>query len=126
MPSGAFTIGEAAARAGVSADTIRYYERQGVVPAAARTPAGYRVYSEQTVARIQLVKNAVRFGFAVKELAAFLTACDAGRPPCQKVRAAGDRLLSEMDRRLAEMVEAREQMRATLATWDRALEGTPA
>ena len=124
MPRRAFTIGQAAAQAGVSADTIRYYERQGVVPRAARSSAGYRLYSEDAIARIQLVKNAVRFGFAVKELAVFLRACDTGRPPCQKVRAAGGRLLAEMDRRLTEMATARTQMQTTLATWDRALEAT--
>ena len=125
MPPRAFTIGEAAARAGVSADTIRYYERHKVIPVAPRTSAGYRVYSDDAVARIQLVKNAVRFGFAIKELEAFLRSCDAGQPPCRKVRAAGGRLLAEMDRRPAEMGAAREQMYTAVVAWDRALEATP-
>ena len=125
MSSNVFTIGEAAARAGVSADTVRYYERRGVLPRPQRTAAGYRLYSNDVVDRIRLVKNAVGFGFAVKELAAFLKACDAGHPPCHKVRHAGGVLLAEMDRRLAAMTTARDQMREVLESWGRALERTP-
>jgi len=124
MAPNVFTIGKAAARAGVSADTVRYYERQGVLTPPLRTPAGYRLYSNDVVDRIRLVKNAVGFGFAVKELAAFLRACDAGHPPCHKVRHAGGQLLAEMDRRLAEMTTARDQMRGVLESWDRALART--
>jgi DNA-binding transcriptional MerR regulator len=122
----AFTIGEAAQRAGVTADTLRYYERQGVLPRAHRTAAGYRVYSEAAIERIQLVRSALRFGFAVKQLASFLQACDGGRPPCRQVRAAGGQLLDEMERRIAEMTAARDRMRVTLADWDRALDEAPA
>ena len=119
-----FTIGEAAARAGVSADTVRYYERQGVLPRALRTDAGYRLYSDAAVERIRLVKNAVGFGFAVKEVASFLNACDVGRPPCRKVRESGGALLAEMDRRLVEMTAARDQMRGILEQWDLTLSET--
>ena len=125
MPSNLFTIGEVAARAGVSADTVRYYERQGVLPSPLRTAAGYRLYSNEAVDRIRLVKTAVGFGFAVKELAMFLKACDAGHAPCRKVRHAGGELLVAMDRRLAEMTTARDQMKGVLESWDQALARTP-
>jgi DNA-binding transcriptional MerR regulator len=116
-----FTIGEAAARAGVSADTLRYYERHRVLPPAARSRAGYRLYSEDAIGRIQLVSNAVRFGFSVKQVAAFLSACQSGRPPCGKVRREGARLLVEMDQRIADMIAARDRIRTTLEEWDRRL-----
>ena len=124
MPPDLFTIGEAAARAGVSADTVRYYERQGVLPRALRTDAGYRLYSDAAVARIRLVKNAVGFGFAVKEVGSFLKACDGGRPPCRKVRESGGALLAEMDRRLVQLTAARDQMRGILDQWDQTLGDT--
>jgi DNA-binding transcriptional MerR regulator len=125
MPANLFTIGEAAARAGVSADTVRYYERQGVLPRPLRTAAGYRLYSEDIVDRIRLVKNAVGFGFAVKQLASFLKACDAGQPPCRHVRNAGAELLNDMEKRIEQMTAARDQMRELLAQWDLALTATP-
>ena len=130
VPGRTFGIGEAARRAGVSPDLVRYYERVGVLPRAPRTAGGFRCYSDETVARLLLVRNAIRFGFTSKELAGFLKARDSGRPPCHSVRAAGQRLLKQMDDRLAEMHEAREAMATMLAAWDARLEqtaaGTPA
>lgn len=130
VPTRTFGIGEAARRAGVSPDLIRYYERVGVLPKAPRTPGGFRYYSEDTIARVLFVRNAIRFGFTSKELASFLKARDNGRPPCQSVREAGQRLLGEMDAQLAHLHHARAAMAETLAAWDAKLErtaaGTPA
>src|ERR1051326_5616662 len=81
MSGATFTIGEAAARAGVSRDTIRYYERRGLLPPVPRTAGGYRCYTDAAVARVLFVRNAIRFGLGVKELAGFLRARDSGRPP---------------------------------------------
>ena len=126
MPGTTFGIGEAARRAGVSPDLVRYYERVGVLPRAPRTEGGFRYYSDETVARLLFVRNAIRFGFTSKELAGFLKARDSGRPPCHSVRAAGQRLLSEMDDHLARLHEARQAMAETLAAWDARLARTPA
>jgi DNA-binding transcriptional MerR regulator len=130
VPGRTFGIGEAARRAGVSPDLVRYYERVGVLPRAPRTEGGFRYYSDDTVARLLFVRNAIRFGFTSKELAGFLKARDSGRPPCHSVRAAGQRLLREMDDHLARLHEARVAMAETLAAWDARLErtaaGTPA
>jgi DNA-binding transcriptional MerR regulator len=125
VPGPTFGIGEAARRAGVSPDLIRYYERVGVLPAAPRTAGGFRYYSDDTVAQLLFVRNAIRFGFSSKELAGFLTARDNGRPPCHAVRAAGQRLLKEMDDQLARLQEARASMADTLAAWDARLARTP-
>lgn len=125
MPGQTFRIGEAARRAGVSPDLVRYYERVGVLPKAPRTAGGFRCYSDDTVARLVFVRNAIRFGFTSKELAGFFKARDSGRPPCQSVRAAGQRLLSEMDAQLARLQAARTAMAETLTDWDARLEQTP-
>jgi DNA-binding transcriptional MerR regulator len=126
VPGSTFGIGEAARRAGISPDLVRYYERVGVLPRAPRTAGGFRYYSDDTVARLLFVRNAIRFGFTSKELASFLKARDSGRPPCHSVRAAGDRLLKEMDEQLARLHQARNAMAETLAAWDARLERTPA
>ena len=125
MPGHTFGIGEAARRAGVSPDLIRYYERVGVLPRAPRTPGGFRFYSNETVARLLFARNAIRFGFTSKELAGFLKARDSGRPPCHSVRAAGQRLLKEMDEQLLRLQAARAAMAETLAVWDERLDKTP-
>jgi MerR family mercuric resistance operon transcriptional regulator len=125
MAPSTFNIGEAAARAGVSADTIRYYERVGVLPRPPRSDAGYRRYTDASVARIAFVRNAARFGFPLKELAGFLRAREKGHAPCRSVKAAGERLLLDMDRQIAELAAARAEMARTLADWDRRLARTP-
>jgi DNA-binding transcriptional MerR regulator len=126
VPSTTFGIGEAARRAGVSPDLIRYYERVGVLPRAPRTTGGFRYYSTESVARLLFVRNAIRFGFTSKELAGFLKARDIGRPPCHAVRAAGQRLLKEMDEQLAGLQAARAAMAETLTAWDERLDETQA
>jgi DNA-binding transcriptional MerR regulator len=122
----ALRIGEAAERAGVSADTLRYYERQGLLPRAARSNSGYRQYSPSIVERVRFVRNALRFGFSVKQIAAFLRSRDAGRPPCHDVRAAASRLLTEMDRHIDELIAARDEISKTIERWDQTLDVTPA
>jgi len=120
------TVGKLAARAGVSADTIRYYERLGVVPRASRTAAGYRQYPETVINRILLVRSAQRFGFSLDQIAAFLRVREGGGKPCLEVRAAAQRLLDAVDRQIDDLTAAREQMRETLHDWDVRLAGTPA
>jgi DNA-binding transcriptional MerR regulator len=126
VPGHTFGIGEAARRACISPDLIRYYERAGVLPRAPRTAGGFRYYSDETLARLLFVRNAIRFGFTSKELAGFLKARESGRPPCRSVRAAGQRLLKEMDDQLARLQEARAATVETLAAWDARLDITPA
>ena len=118
-------IGEAAARAGVSRDALRYYERQGLLPRCPRTAGGYRQYSDGIVERVRFVRNALRFGFSVKQVSGFLRSRDAGRPPCREVRAAGERILAEIDRQIQELTTTREEVRRTLVEWDRRLAASP-
>ena len=119
------TIGKAAALAGVSVDTLRYYERLGLFPKPTRTRAGYRVYSPTIVNRLTLVRNAQRFGFSLREIAGFLRVRDGGGAPCRTVRAAAERMLEAIDQQIADLAARREQMRKTLRGWDRKLEQTP-
>jgi len=121
-----FRIGQVAAQAGISRDTLRHYERIGVLPKAARTAGGYRQYSASTVQRIRFVRNALRFGFSLKQIGEFLHARESGRAPCQEVREAAALMASEMDRQIDEMVAARAAIRDMLADWGDRLAMTPA
>jgi DNA-binding transcriptional MerR regulator len=80
-----FHSGELAKATGVSADTIRHYERIGVLPKAVRSASGYRVYPESAAERVHVVQRALRIGFTLAELAEVLKARDAGGAPCQRV-----------------------------------------
>jgi MerR family transcriptional regulator, mercuric resistance operon regulatory protein len=120
-----FTIGKLATAAGVSADTIRYYERLKLLPRPARTATGYRQYSPAIVRRLALIRNAQRFGFSLREIEGFLRVRDSGGRPCETVRATAQRMLDAVDAQIHDLVARREQMRGTLVEWDVALERTP-
>jgi DNA-binding transcriptional MerR regulator len=120
------TIGRVAARTGETRDTIRYYERIGLLPEPMRTPAGYRQYREGVVNRLTLIRHAHRFGFSLREIAGFLGVRDGGGKPCHDVRAAAARMLEAVDRQVAELAATRARMKATLKKWDATLAATPA
>ena len=119
------SIGEVAVRTGESRDTIRYYERVGLVPRPMRTPAGYRQYRSGIVNRLALIRSAQRFGFSLKEIRGFLGVRDGGGKPCHDVRAGAERMLEAVDRQIAELTATRREMKATLKTWDVKLAATP-
>jgi DNA-binding transcriptional MerR regulator len=118
-------IGQLAAKTEVTADTLRYYERLGLLPAPARTASGYRQYPDGAVMRVRLIRNAVRFGFALKDVARFLHVRDAGGVPCRQVRDYAQQLATEIDTRIRELVAMRQSMDAVLQEWDERLAHTP-
>jgi DNA-binding transcriptional MerR regulator len=126
MANPLWRIGQLARRAGVSTDTIRYYERLGLLPKPHRTPAGYREYPENIVNRITLVRNAMRFGFSLREISGFLRVREAGGKPCHQVRQAAQTIMDRVDQQIAELTATRETMRETLLKWDVQLARTPA
>lgn len=68
-----FTIGQLAKKAHVNIETIRYYERQGLMPDPPRSESGYRHYSQDSVTRIQFILNAKELGFSLKEVSELLS-----------------------------------------------------
>jgi len=123
-------IGDMARACGVSTDTIRWYEKQGVLGAVQRERNGYRVYDAETIERVRVVRRALAVGFSIKELARIFRQRAAGRPPCREVRAMAARKLEELDARIAELLELRAQLAAMADDWDarlsRTAEGEPA
>jgi MerR family Zn(II)-responsive transcriptional regulator of zntA len=119
------SIGRVSEASGVTADTIRYYEKRGLLPKPSRTPNGYRQYSEAVLNRLSLVRNAQRFGFSLAEIAGFLQIREAGGRPCHDVRAAAQRMLLAVDAQIAELMSTRKRMQHTLRNWDRTLQRTP-
>lgn len=120
----AFTVGELATAAGVSTDTLRHYERKGVISRAQRGANGYRQYPPATLDRVRLVRRALAIGFTLDELAVILKSRERGGMPCREVRRLAGEKLASTEERLRELVELRDELRATLKEWDARLAKT--
>jgi DNA-binding transcriptional MerR regulator len=118
-------IGELAKRTGVSADTIRHYERLGLLPQTLRSDGGYRLFAPSSVGRVLLIRHAVRVGFSLVQLKEFLGVRQAGGAPCLDVRGAAARILERVEGQIAELTESRDALRALLGSWDDRLARTP-
>jgi MerR family transcriptional regulator, Zn(II)-responsive regulator of zntA len=111
---------------GVSPDTLRHYERLGLLPGITRTLAGYRRYPPGLIDRVRVIQQALAVGFSLKDLASVLHQRDrGGSPPCRRVRALVGERLEELDQRLAELTALRHDMETLLRDWDRRLAQTP-
>ena len=113
--------GELARLAGVSTDTLRHYERKGVLPSPHRLRNGYRCYPAAALERVQLVRRALTVGFTLDELARFLKARKRGEAPCHEVRSLAATKLSEVESRLGELRMLRDELRTTIKDWDERL-----
>ena len=103
-------IGEIAGRAGVPAKTIRFWEDQGLLPAPARTAAGYRDYGPAILERLAFIRHAQAAGLTLEQIRQVLGIRDGGQPPCVHVTGLIARRLAEVEARLAELARARDQL----------------
>jgi DNA-binding transcriptional MerR regulator len=117
-PPETFAAGELATRAGVSTDTLRHYERKGIIDRPQRQPNGYRRYPACTVERVLLVRRALTIGFTLDELVQVLKVRDRGGVPCRTVRNLAGQKLTAIEQRLRELAALRDELRATLQDWD--------
>ncbi len=79
--------GELAKTAGVTPDTIRFYEREGLIAAPPRTPSGYRDYGPEVLDDLVFIKKAQLLGLRLRDVREVLEISSGGRPPCEHVRA---------------------------------------
>ena len=121
---GFLRAGELARAAGVSTDTLRHYERKGVLARPRRSANGYREYPAESLARVRLVRRALSVGFTLDELAQILRARERGVAPCREVREMAARKLADVEERLRELAAVREELREVLADWDSRLSKT--
>lgn len=114
-----------ASATGVSTDTLRHYERLGLLPGTQRSQAGYRRYPPALTERVRLIQRALAVGFSLKDLASVLRQREHGAAPCRRVRALVGTRLDELERRLVELSALRDEMRTILREWDDRLAATP-
>ncbi len=112
-------IGQVARLCGLGVDTLRFYERQGLIPCPGRTHAGYRIYDETVLDQLDFIRRAQTLGFSLAEIAAVIAEKRSGGSPCASVRNIVRKRLEEVDARISELVQYRGDLAATLADWDR-------
>mgnify|MGYP000285988986 CR=1 FL=1 len=105
------TIGQLAARTGTNPKTIRYYEAVGLLPPPRRTPAGYRLYGPEDVARLGFIRKARAVGLSLAEIREVLRLRDGGQAPCDHVLAVLNARIAAIDRQVRELRELRRQLR---------------
>ena len=103
-------IGELAERLGINTKTIRYYESIGLLPEPDRTESGYRDYEEADVERLVFIKSAQRLGLALDEVGEILALRERGQVPCGYVRGLISEEISDIDRRLEELHQLRQEL----------------
>jgi Hg(II)-responsive transcriptional regulator len=98
--NGVIRIGEVAARAGVNVQTLRFYERRGLLKPPARRPSGYREYSPEAVRVVRFIKRAQELGFTLAEIEELLRLREDRRASCPEVRAAGSAKIADIDQKI--------------------------
>jgi len=113
-----FRSGSLAKAAGASADTIRHYERIGVLPRAARTSSGYRIYPESALERVRVIQSALRIGFSLAELADVLKTRDAGGAPCGRVYEMAQQKLRQVAMDIQTLRRTEKYLKQVLSDWE--------
>ncbi len=113
-------IGQLSKLAGVKPDTVRFYERTGLLPRAKRTAAGYRTYDQVAAKQLLFVKRAQALGFRLDEIRRILGLRGHGRETCRCVVAMAEATLAETETKLKDMQRFRDGLALNLRRWRRA------
>jgi MerR family mercuric resistance operon transcriptional regulator len=108
------TIGKLAKQAGVGVETIRFYERKGLIPEPPRRESGYREYGEETVDRVRFIRGAKELGFTLKEIDGLLSIRVDQDGPCHDV----NRRIEAKVHDIEERIRMLERMKTTLLRLD--------
>ena len=118
-PDSLMKIGEVAKRTGIGVETLRFYERSGLLMQPARTEGGYRLYDTEALDTLEFIKRAQTLGFTLEEIKRIIAESRAGQSPCDEVREIVRQRLAELDERLEQMQRYREALARTLNQWDK-------
>ena len=116
MTENAFQIGEVSKRAGVTIDTVRYYEKRNLIHSSSRTYGGFRLFKSHTVEQIQFIKQAQEFGFSLDEIKGLLGSGSAEE--CQKVRDLLNEKIFEVDEQIKKMKSFKKTLSSHLKACD--------
>ncbi len=102
------TVGQVAQQAGVKIETVRYYERQGLIPPPPRRESGYRQYPEETVARVRFVRKAQGLGFTLREIAGLLALRVGPDTTCGDVKMRAEEKIADIEGKIRTLQRMRE------------------
>jgi MerR family transcriptional regulator, copper efflux regulator len=112
-------IGELAKKAGVSVQTVRFYERRGLLPNPLRKVSGYRVYGETDLNRLLFIRQAKALGFSLEEIRMILKMRDRGQCPCANVLRLAEQHLETIEHQLRHLSGFRDELRGAIRKWRR-------
>ncbi len=104
------SIGQVARKAGVGVETVRFYEREGLLEEPPRRASGYRQYSEQVVKQLHFIQRAKLLGFSLKEISELLRLRVDAQTSCDEVRQRTEAKLAEVERKLVELQRMRQAL----------------
>ncbi len=102
---GSLTIGKVAGLAGVGVETIRFYEREGLIPKPPRKESGYRQYPEEAVVRIRFIKRAKDLGFSLKEIREILSLRISSEVTCEDIRVRAEAKISDIEKKIGTLTK---------------------
>jgi len=108
-------IGRLAEMSGVSIDTVRYYEREGLLPEPSRRASGYREYSQSDVERLRFVRRAKELGFTLTEIAELLSLTADRHSDMQGVKRKAEERLEQVETKLAELQRVKRGLKQLIA-----------
>jgi MerR family mercuric resistance operon transcriptional regulator len=120
-----FAIGEASRQSGVSIETIRYYEREGIVPKPARTANGRRAYSDAEIGRLRIVRRCRDLGFGTAEAVALMALSEATDASCGNVQEIGSAHLASVRRKIADLQHLEAALQELIANCGRGSSSCP-
>lgn len=126
MNSSYLRVGEVAAQAEVSIDTVRYYEQRGLLDGIALGGDGQRRFPPEAVERIRVIRQAAAIGFSLDELAAVFRRRASGSAPCGHVLDVAKAKLTDLEARIAELQALRDALEEVIANWNARVSETPA
>ncbi len=110
--------GQLARQTGVSTDTLRHYERLGLLPLPQRTAGNYREYPPPSPQRVELIQRALTIGFSLAELKVILAVRDEGGAPCRHVRDLLRSKIHNLDQQIKNLVSLRAEMNRLSRDWN--------
>lgn len=113
-----FTIGKASEQSGVNIETIRYYEREGIVPKPGRSASGRRLYSSDEIAKLRFVRRCRDLGFPIPIIQTFLSLTEQDERSCGEVKALAENHLDDINTKIENLTRLRNALRNLSATCD--------